>query len=103
MQIDLPVIFRRDGDEITAVFPTVPGTNDPSTMTCYAHIGQHGSCHADWVRSTSPSLPGDYAPLLAELRSIYETDEDGIKLQVRHRISPAMNQTRFDGLRRVAA
>lgn len=99
----LPVIFRHDGEDVTAVFPTLPGTNNPSTMTCYAHIGQHGSCCADWVRSTSPALPSEYAPLLAELRRIYETGEDACTLQVRHRISPAMHRARFDGLRRVAA
>ena len=75
---ELPIIFRaeRAGDfagEITAVFPTLPGTNDPATFTIYAHVGQHGSGGRDWYAGTRPATESEAAPLLAELRSIYET------------------------------
>ena len=72
----LPVIFRaeRSGQfkgQVTAVFPTQPGTNSPATFTVYAHIGQHGSGSLDWYRTTRPASDAESAPLLAELRGIY--------------------------------
>ncbi len=54
------VIFRRypkkDGGSVIALFPQVPGTNDPYTCSAYVHMGQH--VHADPVlviRSTKPA------------------------------------------------
>lgn len=39
------VIFRRypksQGGEVIALFPQVPGTNDPYTCSAYVHMGQH--------------------------------------------------------------
>lgn len=87
-----PVLFRRDkpgthSDEVTAVFPTLPGS--PRMMTCYAHIGQHGSCSPEWLRNdTVPATPEEYAPLKRELESI------GYMLRVVHRVSRQMDQTR---------
>lgn len=89
----VPVIFRAGLDskaeffsEVTAVFPTIPGTNDPSTATCYAHVGQHGSCSREWYAyKTRAATPGEYAPLLAELTRLYERDiagEGAAKLHV---------------------
>ncbi len=36
---------------------------------CYAHIGQHGSCHWSFSRRKR-ATPEQYAPLLQELQSI---------------------------------
>lgn len=77
----LPVIFRADrsGDfkgAVTAVFPTLPGTSDPWTATCYAHVGQHGTCSRGWYSTTRAATEDESADLLAELRSIYERDDD---------------------------
>jgi hypothetical protein len=69
----LDVIFRADrkkNPEVTAVFPSECGT-DEYDMTCYAHVGQHGSCHRGWYNKTRRALPAEYASLLAELRDIY--------------------------------
>jgi hypothetical protein len=63
-----PVIFRRDGDEIVAVFPTIEA--DPGQATCYAHIGQHSGCSRQWYYETRPAKPAEYADLLAELVDI---------------------------------
>lgn len=79
----LPVIFKLCEGEVTAVFPTLPGTNDPWSMTCYAHIGQHSSASIEWVRTAKPATPAQYAPLLRELQSIYHEYE----LVVRRRLS----------------
>lgn len=78
----LPVIFRADraGDfkgDVTAVFPTLPGTSDPYTATCYAHVGQHSACSPEWYRTTRPATQKESADLLAELRGIYESGHYG--------------------------
>lgn len=72
----LPVIFRAEkrGDhkgEITAVFPTLPGTNDPGTFTTYAHIGQHSAGTLAWYRETRPATTDERAALLKELQRVY--------------------------------
>lgn len=77
----LPVIFRaeRSGQfkgTVTAVFPTLPGTSNYYTATCYAHVGQHGVCSREWYNGTRAATPAEYADLLAELRRIYERDDD---------------------------
>ncbi len=64
------VIFRRDSSGVTAVFPTLPGTNDPSTFTVYAHLGQHASGSYGWYRTTKRAKPAEYADLARELRRI---------------------------------
>lgn len=70
----LDVIFRKDKQDgdVTAVFPSLPGASE-NEFTAYAHIGQHGAARAGWYYlRTRPATPEEYAPLLAELRSIYE-------------------------------
>lgn len=71
-----PVLFRRpranrefELDGVTAVFPCEPGTNDSATMSCYAHIGQHGSCSLGWYNTTRQATPAEYADLKRELES----------------------------------
>jgi len=77
----LPVMFRKSAGEVTAVFPTLPA-DYVGNLTCYAHIGQHGSCSAEWLRSTRPASESEVAPLLAELRRIYEIGDDAVQLQI---------------------
>lgn len=71
---ETPVLFRaeRSGDfkgDVTAVFPTLPGTSDPYDCTCYAHIGQHSTCGKDWYFKTRAATPEEYASLKRELES----------------------------------
>lgn len=87
----VPVLFRADsepGDNITAVFPTLPGS--PGLMSCYAHIGQHSSCSRDWLRTTRPAKPEEYASLKREL----ESAPYRYQLKVCSRISRAMDDER---------
>lgn len=64
-----PVIFKRDkGGDVFAAFPTLPGNMNQSTMSCYAHIGQHGTADSDYVRQAKPASPDEYSDLLRELR-----------------------------------
>jgi hypothetical protein len=111
-QLTMPVIFRRprskrdfENDGVTAVFPTEPHDVSGRFMTCYAHVGQHGSCSWDWYHTTRPATPEEYADLLKELRGIYETsicEEDPIvTLVVRQRISPQHRQAFNAEVRRV--
>ncbi len=68
--------ITRELYEVTAVFPSIPATRDPLMFLSYAHIGQHGAAHRDWVRyNTRPATRAEYAPLLKELRAIYESGE----------------------------
>lgn len=97
-----PVLFRidRSGDnrEICAVFPFEPATENPDTMTCYAHFGQHGACSSEWVRDqTKPATPDQYASLKTELESL------GYVLLVRHHIPGGGYMARLAKLRRMDA
>lgn len=91
----MPVIFRikrgkqYEIDGVTAVFPTEPHDRQGCYMTCYAHVGQHGSCTLDWYRTTRPATEAEYSSLLRELRRIYEVDRgDGVyKLKVYRRMT----------------
>lgn len=85
----LRVIFRVDKSgphkgEVTAVFPDHEWS-PWAKMSCYAHIGQHSGCSLGWYRKTRPAKHEEYAPLLRELRSIYETGPDAVALVVSKR------------------
>jgi hypothetical protein len=102
----LPVIFRaeRSGDfkgDVTAVFPTLPGTYDPATFTVYAHVGQHGTGGRPWYWTTRRAKPDEFADLLRELRGIYETGPDAVRLEVRQRMTQAHDDARRAELRRM--
>jgi hypothetical protein len=71
------VLFVKDEyNDVVAVFPYDLGTNNSETMSCYAHIGQHSSCHSDWVVSSHKNVaPNEYSDLKEELESIgYELE-----------------------------
>jgi hypothetical protein len=83
------VIFRILEGDVIAVFPELPGTNDPNTCQSYMHLGQHGS--ADPYVGRRPATPAEYDAvntLAAELRRI------GYKLVIRKRVTPAMTAAR---------
>ena len=78
---NLNVVFRLESDGgVLAVFPSIPADYQGS-MLCYAHIGQHSGCSDSYYcHSTKPATPEQYAPLLNELRGIYEKGEDAVRL-----------------------
>jgi hypothetical protein len=104
----LDVIFRTERHSsaltvVTAVFPSLPGTGDPDTATCYAHIGQHGQCSRAWYRTTRAATPEEYASLLRELRNIYETPDPHDERTETVRLRAVSRWTaRHDRLRREA-
>ena len=62
------VLFRKwkGSGGVIAFFPNQP---DGPYLTSYESIGQHGRASYPHPQ-TAPATPEDYAPLLAELRSI---------------------------------
>ena len=104
----LPVIFRaeKSGDfknQVTAVFPTLPGSG-AHDFTVYAHVGQHGTGSHGWYAQTRAAKPAEYAPLLAELRRIYEGDpREPVKLRVVERFSGAYDAERRKSLTKFEA
>lgn len=70
----VPVLFRaeRSGEfrgEVTAVFPTIPGTG-AGDVTVYAHNGEHSTGTRAWYRGTREATPAERAALARELESI---------------------------------
>jgi hypothetical protein len=69
------VVFRvftgKDGGDVIALFPGLPGTNDPATCNSYQTIGQHGSADpAGVVRGSRPATPTERHRLERELTAI---------------------------------
>jgi hypothetical protein len=63
------VVFRvfPDGDVI-ALFPK--DKYGPRTINSYQHVGQHGEASPALIKELRAASPTEYAPLLAELKSI---------------------------------
>lgn len=97
-----PVIFRAEKKgiykgQVTAVFPTLPGTYDPSSFGIYAHVGQHGSGSHGWYVETRAAKPEECTELAQELERI------GYLLDVRQRWTQKFDADRLAHLRSMAA
>lgn len=107
----LPVIFRkhyfREGRrwEVTAFFPTLPSESGIwYNMTCYAHVGQHGSASTEFYHDGKKAGPAEYADLLAEVRQIYEEDDDcPTRLEVYQKMQSWMTEAREAAWRKTRA
>ncbi len=96
----LDVIFRADrkkDPEVTAIFPSLVGTNEHD-MTCYAHVGQHGSCSHQYIYRTRLATPDEYADLLRELVGIYAPE---YVLRVVKRVTPQHREARRQDMARM--
>ena len=60
----LPVLFRKSGEDVIAVFPTLPADYTGNTMVCYMHVGQHGACSIGFYLDSKPAYPHEYDDLL---------------------------------------
>lgn len=71
METPTKVIFRKfkEGD-IIALFPELPGDNNPATCNSYMHVGQHGVADIGIIRDTKPAHELEYKALYNELISI---------------------------------
>lgn len=91
-----PVLFRvdrakKDGQDVTAVFPTIPADNSGRLLSCFAHIGQHSGCSMDWLRTTRPARVEEYADLKNEL----ESAPYRYRLKIYQRVTPAHQRERL--------
>ena len=100
---ETPVLFRvaraakRDGAEVTAVLPCEPHDMSGSSMTCYAHVGQHGGCSTGWYNTTRAARPDEYAGLKREL----ESAPYGYRLKVYKRLTAPLRAKFLAELRRL--
>lgn len=100
---ETPVLFRvhrspkKHGAEVTAVFPCEPHDTAGRYMTCYAHIGQHGSCGLEWYYQTRPAKPEEYDDLRRELESY----PYGYRLKVYQRMQPVHREAFRKEVRRM--
>lgn len=70
-----------------AAFPTIPGDNNESTMTIYAHVGQHSIADQSYVRDCLAARPAEYAELAKELQAVGYDDLTIVKRVLRsHRL-----------------
>lgn len=53
-----------------AYFPNDNHTRDGEYKTCYSRIGQHSSCHPDYLKRCRKATPEQYSDLKTELESI---------------------------------
>jgi hypothetical protein len=56
--------------EVFAFFPDDIYSDDKNVKTCYAHIGQHSSCHIDYLIGCQKATKEQYADLYSELTQI---------------------------------
>ncbi|AXH72610.1 MAG: hypothetical protein [Caudoviricetes sp.] len=76
----IPVVIRMEYNKYIkkyvalALFPYYPGTSNPNTMECYAHVGQHATVHTEHVRNCKKPTEKQQAEvdkLKKEIISIY--------------------------------
>jgi hypothetical protein len=82
--VPVPVVFRiwpaKQGGDVIALFPTLPGDNKVGSVSSYQHVGQHGPAdYTHVIAATRPATPEEYAPLARELAQV------GYLLRVRRR------------------
>ena len=100
-----PVIIRRFkvGCELIALFPTLPGTCDPSTCLSYMRLGQHGSASVGLVSDTVGVKPYEIEGSTAVKSLLAELAVAGYDLQLVTRFTCKHSRTRIDALKGVSA
>jgi dienelactone hydrolase len=91
-----PVIFRRwpkcEGGAVVAIFPTILGTYESHTMSCYQHVGQHGTCDLGIIHRTKLARETDADVM--ELRRELEGAPYGYRLKVYQRDNRTFHKAR---------
>ena len=77
VKIDVNFLIEKVGEDMkNSVFAYFPNENynvhlyGDTKKNCYAHIGQHSSCHVDYAKSCKDATYSEYVDLLKELHSI---------------------------------
>jgi len=62
-------LIEKDGEDVFAFFPDDNYTHSKTDglFTCYAHLGQHSSCHIDYAKECKEANYNQYWDLLREL------------------------------------
>lgn len=75
--VQMNVMFRAEKSgqfrgTVSAVLsePDAPTFDVRGEATCYAHAGQHSTCHVAWFFRTRAAKPHEYAALQREMESI---------------------------------
>ena len=84
------VIFRKEGNDVVAFFPTIPGSS-ANNISCYAHVGQHSCADIAYAAACTPANADEYAALKSEL----ESAPYGYKLTIVHRFTSAHRNARL--------
>ena len=98
-----PVLFRTEkagyckGDVTAVFFMECAEHGNSDRMTCYAHVGQHGSCDAGWLRLTRRATFAEYDALRLEL----ESPPYNYRLTVYRRIPHTARQKRIDQIKAI--
>lgn len=90
------VIFKMSGDEPIAFFPEHLGSNNPSTCSCYVHVGQHGIADVMYASGLPPAKPHEFAELKKELERI------GYDLEVVRKFRASDLKTRQQSLKELS-
>jgi len=73
-----PKYFDHPAEEVFALFPEIYDNElvyEKTMLTCYAHVGQHSSCHIDFVDESREATLKEYLTLKEELISLgYKLD-----------------------------
>ena len=92
----LPVLYKKIGDDVIALFPTVAFTFNYDECMSYMRVGQHSSASVSLFYNES-ATPEEYENLHQELTQIY----DEVKLKIIKRVSYKMTKKRYDELSRL--
>ena len=106
----LPVLIRYEGapatrtkgwhlSDLVAFCPTEPGTNSPSSMSCYSSVGQHAAAQVAYIALTRPATTEQTLAMLEHLRSIGYRSETGIVVEVIQRTRAAHHVARRAALK----
>jgi hypothetical protein len=87
-------VDKQDASDVYALMPEVPADYAGNLVTCYQHVGQHGSAdlHGCIARSR-PAKPEEYADLKRELEQL------GYRVKVRQRATWRMRENLLRELR----
>ena len=89
------VIFRKfdESDDIIAIFPEIPGTNNGWDCQSYMRVGQHGAADPHGIlQITTLASAAEYGELKKELENI------GYKLEVMKKITGKADRIRREAV-----
>lgn len=94
IHIGRPSSLEKNG-RFVVVFPEIASTLNANEMTCYAEVGQHGTCTWEGIEScTAPASPATYERALKELSRVGYFDVREAQEPGREHFMERMNEIR---------